>query len=89
VDVVRFFESTPFLIATNYLMLMFFDVASLASVSNLIVVHGATIVQTGLRAFPFVVILVVDILSESLILYYHDLPLTRGETEHPKRIKNF
>jgi len=79
-----FFESTPFLIATNYLMLMFFDVASLASVSNLIVVHGATIVQTGLRAFPFVVILVVDILSESLILYYHDLPLTRGETEHPK-----
>jgi len=80
-------QSTQFNIATNYIMLMFFDVASLASVSNLIVVHGASIVETGFRAFPFVIILVVDILSESLILYYHDMPLTRGETSHEKKNK--
>jgi len=80
-------DSPEFNVVLNYIMLMFFDLASLASVSTLIVVHDASIEATFLRAIPFAVILIVDISSESMILYYHDLPLLRSDIEVPHQNK--
>jgi hypothetical protein len=80
-------DSAEFNVGFNYFLLMCFDLASLASVSTLIVVHEATIVQTAMRAIPFAIILVVDISSETMILVYHDLPLLRVDHEETKKNK--
>jgi len=80
-------DGAEFNVGFNYFLLMCFDLASLASVSTLIVVHGATPVQTFWRAIPFAIILIVDISSETMILVFHDLPLLKAEHETPKKYK--
>jgi len=57
------------------------DVAAITSVSNLIVVPGDESYVTFLRALPFVIIVILDIVSEVLILIYHDIPLCNQEEE--------
>jgi len=86
-DEVGLMDSAEFNVGFNYFLLMCFDLASLASVSTLIMVHNATPLQTFFRALPFAIILVVDISSETMILVYHDLPLLRADHEEPKKNK--
>jgi len=81
-------DKPEFNVGFNYFLLMCFDLASLASVSTLIVVHNATPMQTLWRALPFALILIIDISSETMILVYHDLPLLRVEHEETKKNKN-
>jgi len=80
-------DGPEFNVGFNYFLLMCFDLASLASVSTLIMVHNATPQETFWRALPFAIILIVDISSETMILVYHDLPLLRAEHETPKKNK--
>jgi len=86
-DEVGCMDGPEFNVGFNYFLLMCFDLASLASVSTLIMVHNATPQETFWRALPFAIILVVDISSETMILVYHDLPLLRAEHDTPKKNK--
>jgi len=76
-----FLDSREFTIGYNYFVLIVVDFASLASISKLLLdTHFPVGLAFGI-GFGFVVIL--DIISETVILYFHDLQLLeRYSVEH-------
>jgi len=68
----------------NFGILVMLDLAAIASVSSLIIVSGDTPFVTFLRVLPFLGIILLDILSESVILFTHDIPLCNQEEENIK-----
>jgi len=65
----------------NFLILIFMDIAAIASVSNLIIVPGDPGYMTLFKALPFLGLILLDIASEVVILVYHDIPLCNQEDE--------
>jgi len=61
------------------------DLAAITSVSNLINVPGDPSYITAIKAAPFVGLILLDIVSQVLILIYHDIPLCNHEDEKIKK----
>eukprot|EP01123_Difflugia_compressa_P013759 TRINITY_DN657_c0_g1_i1.p1 TRINITY_DN657_c0_g1~~TRINITY_DN657_c0_g1_i1.p1 ORF type:complete len:356 (-),score=36.14 TRINITY_DN657_c0_g1_i1:85-1044(-) len=65
----------------NFSFLILVDLAALSSVSTLIATPGALPYQMFINAVPFVALVILDIVSESIILVYHDIPICDQEEE--------
>eukprot|EP01125_Pyxidicula_operculata_P010609 TRINITY_DN348_c2_g1_i1.p1 TRINITY_DN348_c2_g1~~TRINITY_DN348_c2_g1_i1.p1 ORF type:complete len:521 (+),score=39.98 TRINITY_DN348_c2_g1_i1:235-1563(+) len=82
----EFTQRTWFTVATNFVVLIALDFVGLISVST--VFKGQDYFGIPAQVFGVLVfspVLILDILSESLLLYYHDLVLLRGEDTYQYR----